>query len=224
VGDVLTHKIIDDQSKFLVHRSVVRPFGRNRKVKCDPSLAMRNRGTAQHGGDVMPPSQVREELLSSTSDFYDNAEPSPDPHPICVTKMIRDPTPSSALDWIIRNTKTHHMHPQLPSAFKRPSHKPPKGVIGHGFKDDEGFNQDGTSPIVPLLSPDSYDGESLLRFGNDVIPENPDIQAPKQTKMTPTGMFPTTLSLSQQPQMARKPNWNQQHHHHFLQPTKKILA
>ena len=51
----MTHMIIDDQSKFLLHRSVVRPFGRNRRVKWDPSLEITNTGTAQCGVDVMPP-------------------------------------------------------------------------------------------------------------------------------------------------------------------------
>ena len=93
VGDSLTYMIIDDQTKRLVHRSVVRPFGRNRRVKWDPDLDMTNRNTAQHGGEVMPPAEVRESLLSQACDFFDNAEQDPEAHPICVMNMVKDKTP-----------------------------------------------------------------------------------------------------------------------------------
>ena len=54
VGDIMTYKIIDDQSKHLLHGSVVRPFGRNRRVKWDPAFDTNSRNTAQHGGTSCP--------------------------------------------------------------------------------------------------------------------------------------------------------------------------
>ena len=39
IGDLLTFWILDDQSKHILARSVVRPFSRNLRVKWDPAIA-----------------------------------------------------------------------------------------------------------------------------------------------------------------------------------------
>ena len=39
IGDILTFWILDDQSKYILARSVVRPFTKNLRVKWDPTLA-----------------------------------------------------------------------------------------------------------------------------------------------------------------------------------------
>ena len=39
IGDMLTFWILDDQSKLILARSVVRPFTENLRVKWDPALA-----------------------------------------------------------------------------------------------------------------------------------------------------------------------------------------
>ena len=55
IGDLLTFWILDDQSKHILARSVVRPYNKNLRVKWDPSLVdTALKTTAIHGGDVMP--------------------------------------------------------------------------------------------------------------------------------------------------------------------------
>src|SRR5687767_4121920 len=55
IGDALTFWILDDQSKYLLARSVVRPFNQNLRVKWDPSLVHdQEKDTATHGGEIMP--------------------------------------------------------------------------------------------------------------------------------------------------------------------------
>src|SRR5688500_17275102 len=55
IGDALTFWVLDDQSKQLLARSVVRPFNQNLRVKWDPSLVdNQEKTTATHGGDVIP--------------------------------------------------------------------------------------------------------------------------------------------------------------------------
>ena len=47
--------VLDDQSKYILARSVVRPFNQNLRVKWDPALASdEEKITATHGGDTMP--------------------------------------------------------------------------------------------------------------------------------------------------------------------------
>ena len=50
IGDALTFWILDEQSKQLLARSVVRPFNQNKCVKFDPSLSKRLKRTASNGG------------------------------------------------------------------------------------------------------------------------------------------------------------------------------
>ena len=51
VGDHLTYYILDDQSKQILARSVVRPYTYNFRVKWDPSLSpYPSKRTACHGG------------------------------------------------------------------------------------------------------------------------------------------------------------------------------
>ena len=51
IGDKLTFWLIDDQSKQLIARSVVRPFSNNQRVKWDPKLdTTSKRHTAHNGG------------------------------------------------------------------------------------------------------------------------------------------------------------------------------
>ena len=55
IGDALTFWVLDDQSKQLLARSVVRPFNQNLRVKWDPSLVHdQEKDTATHGGEIMP--------------------------------------------------------------------------------------------------------------------------------------------------------------------------
>src|SRR5687767_15242232 len=55
IGDALTFWVLDDQSKYLLARSVVRPFNQNLRVKWDPSLVHdQEKDTATHGGEIMP--------------------------------------------------------------------------------------------------------------------------------------------------------------------------
>ena len=87
VGDCLTYWIVDDQSKRVLARSVVRPYFRNLRAKWDPQLTKDPiKHTAHNGGDVMPTKELRKQLLDQSLDVYDELEESPKPHPICVTE------------------------------------------------------------------------------------------------------------------------------------------
>ena len=54
IGDQLTYWILDEQSKQLLARSVVRPLHSNRCVKFDPALDQRPKRTASNGGEIWP--------------------------------------------------------------------------------------------------------------------------------------------------------------------------
>ena len=55
IGDLLTFWILDDQSKHILARSVVRPYKQNLRVKWDSALVQTTeKATATHGGDIMP--------------------------------------------------------------------------------------------------------------------------------------------------------------------------
>ena len=78
VGDHLTYYILDDQSKQILARSVVRPYTYNFRVKWDPSLSpYPSKRTACHGGDIMPSPEQRR---LPTMDTYDHKEPDPSPN------------------------------------------------------------------------------------------------------------------------------------------------
>ena len=76
-GDSLTFIIVDEQSKQILHRSVVRPFYNNLQVKWDARLAVNpeERKTARHGGDIMPSKEERESKLADIMDEYDEQVP-----------------------------------------------------------------------------------------------------------------------------------------------------
>jgi hypothetical protein len=81
IGDFLTYWILDDQSKQVLARSVVRPNNRNRRVKWDPVTASRPvRETAHHGGDIKPATSEIREKMSNLEDSFDEQEPDPEPH------------------------------------------------------------------------------------------------------------------------------------------------
>lgn len=82
VGDALTFWILDDQSKQVFAQSVVRPLNHNLRVKWDPALAPNpSKHTAQNGGDQMPSKSLKEKLLASAMDQYDQLEPEPVENP-----------------------------------------------------------------------------------------------------------------------------------------------
>jgi len=61
IGDTLTFWILDDQSKQILARSVVRPFTKNLRVKWDPSFDDSSpKTTANNGGDIMPDNYIQE--------------------------------------------------------------------------------------------------------------------------------------------------------------------
>ena len=176
IGDALTCWILDEQSKRLLARSVVRPADKNKKVKWDPMLDIKQvaYGTAHHGGDIYP-SNIDDSRLS---DEFDDAEPSPKPHPPCVTSSVSTPSPNLALKSIIKDSKSQEYTPSttiLATSLKEKS-----------FPDIEGFNLDGKSFMNEVKSPDEYEGPSLLRFGNEELLIHPDIP-----------VFPTTKKLPQ---------------------------
>jgi hypothetical protein len=81
IGDFLTYWILDDQTKQVLSRSVVRPYNRNKRVKWDPVIARRpTRETAHHGGDTKPTASQIAEKMSNLEDKYDKQEPEPELH------------------------------------------------------------------------------------------------------------------------------------------------
>ena len=70
VGDAMTFWILDDQSKQILARSVVRPYDDNYRVKWDHALTrqMTKEPTAHHGGDTWPGRQKINTALSNTED------------------------------------------------------------------------------------------------------------------------------------------------------------
>ena len=56
---MLTFWILDDQSKHILARSVVRPFKDNLRVKWDPDLVGGERNTAKIADDKMPTNYER---------------------------------------------------------------------------------------------------------------------------------------------------------------------
>src|SRR5688572_33008666 len=75
---------MDDQSKQVLARSVVRPLQHNHRVKWDPAFDSASiKTTAQNGGgDLMPSKSLRDELLDSVMDKYDHFEPDPIENPV----------------------------------------------------------------------------------------------------------------------------------------------
>ena len=81
---------------------------------------------------------------------------------------------------------THEVHLNTPSSMTH-FPKPKKEATKQGSKDDVGFNLDGTTPIVPLLEPHSYEGDSPLRFANEPLPIDKSIPEQHTTKKLPSG-------------------------------------
>ena len=59
----MTYWILDDQSKHILARSVVRPFKNNLRVKWNPDLMGGDRNTAKIADDRMPADYEKYEVL-----------------------------------------------------------------------------------------------------------------------------------------------------------------
>jgi len=74
VGDCLTYWVLDDQTKRVLARSVVRPYYNNKRTKWDPAFNNApTKSTAHHAGDKMPPKATRDRLLRESMDEYDDS-------------------------------------------------------------------------------------------------------------------------------------------------------
>ena len=71
IGDQLTYWILDEQSKQLVSRSVVRPLNNNRRVKQDPELTKESDPKAVRGQTF--PSSGKTPYIPATDDNYRGA-------------------------------------------------------------------------------------------------------------------------------------------------------
>ena len=101
MGDNLTYWILDEQSKRLLARSVVRPFENNKRVKWDPALdgIASDKHTAHNGGERLNDQQhVKAMLAKCCNDFddHDDNEVEPTGHPICVTECVPTPKPNNS--------------------------------------------------------------------------------------------------------------------------------
>ena len=157
-GDALTYWILDDQTKRLLARSVVRPFHQNHRVHWDPAFATKPlRRTAQHGGDVKPTRAEIDNAMSTSMDKYDEDEPEPEP-------------------------RYFDCHQESHDKAKRKS-KPVKPILLNKDPLDEGF--DVETPVVPMIDPDTYNGDALLRYSNEPLEQHPDIDVIKTTGKLP---------------------------------------
>src|SRR5687768_6644614 len=79
IADALKFWVLDDQSKQVLARSVIRPLQFNHRVKWDPAFDSASiKTTAQDGeGDLMSSNTLRKELLDSAMSKYDHFEPDP---------------------------------------------------------------------------------------------------------------------------------------------------
>ena len=154
VGDILTYWIVDDQSKQLLARSVVRPFSGNRRVKWDPDLDTSTaRNTAHNGGDIRPPKAKIKQLLDTISDQHDDLEPDPKPHPPIVTEF-----------------------------GNKEDKFPPTPILKQHTYDMKDASMDVTQPYVPYLDEDPYDGPSKLRYSSVQQPMDTNIRSYPSTK------------------------------------------
>ena len=134
VGDTLTHWILDDQSKRILARSVVRPFENNHQVKWDPGFinSLELKHTARHGGDVMPTREVIANKLKMESDSHDNDKPEPQQHPICVTKEVPNPKPNKLVKALLvsclkqSRKATRNPRPKRKTTDEKPNAPEPK--------------------------------------------------------------------------------------------------
>ena len=76
IGDLLTFWILDDQSKHILARSVVRPYAQNLRVKWDPTLVEPpTPPTANHAGDIMPNDYNKDQIEVIEDEVLHNDPP-----------------------------------------------------------------------------------------------------------------------------------------------------
>ena len=153
IGDYLTYWILDDQTKQVLARSVVRPYDRNLRVKWDPVIASRPvRVTAHHGGDIKPTASKIKEKMSNLEDAFDKQEPDPEPHffdpGTTEDKLEIEPETIPTGDLVEPGTEKPEMTPMVLDT--------------------------SLDPFVPAL-PDPYEGTNRLRFSRQELPIDPEI-------------------------------------------------
>src|SRR5687767_5018070 len=93
IGDALTFWVLDDQSKQLLARSVVRPFNQNLRVKWDPSLVHdQEKDTATHGREIMPKKPLEDWELIDMDDRQPVPEESTPPTATSRDQLALRPT------------------------------------------------------------------------------------------------------------------------------------
>lgn len=150
VGDILTYWILDDQTKRVLARSVVRPNSENRRVSWDPALTTEPRYTARSDSPI-PSLATREHLLANSMDRYDADEP-------------------DILDHPEHHDDVTHSHEDIAQGDEQ------EQAPGQGEYTDTGPTFD--SLLVPMPTPDPYQGPSLLRFDNVPMDLDPNIVTP----------------------------------------------
>ena len=144
VGDILTYWVIDDQTKQLLTRSVIRPFWGNKRVKWDPDfIKVPFKNTAHNGGDLKPSQEDMDQLLDTVMDRYDQEEPEPEGH-------------DEVTEW-------GYNRPSVKGGSRLKEGKSTTLV-------DDGMNV--KQPFVDSEVPDPYEGPSLLRYGNNPLEIN----------------------------------------------------
>jgi hypothetical protein len=122
IGDFLTYWILDDQTKQVLSRSVVRPYNRNKRVKWDPVIACRpTRETAHHGGDIKPTASQIALNMSNLEDIYDEQEPEPELRFFDLATNANDgetPKTDGDLSSILLDTSLDPFVPALPDQYE----------------------------------------------------------------------------------------------------------
>ena len=173
IGDCLTYWVLDDQTKRVLARSVIRPFSHNRRVKWDPLLAPTDKYTAQ--SESIPSAELRQSKLDSSMDKYDELEclPAPQPgssHPctrgsIIKGRFIDDPGPG-------------HLTPVVPL-------DDPDPYQGESQLRYDNAPQDMDVDIV-TPSPQAKKSLNEVRYSTDFVPSeapsSPLVQQPQATR------------------------------------------
>jgi hypothetical protein len=156
ISDFLTYWILDDQTKQVLSRSVVRPCDRNRRVKWDPIVARRPvRATAHHGGDTVPAASTIDKQMRSLEDGYDKQEPDPEPH-------FFDP-----------QTIPNDVIPKDHNSEARPQDSDP--ATSNDEEELKSILSDTSLPPFAAATPDQHAGNSPLRFSREQLPVDPEI-------------------------------------------------
>ncbi len=181
IGDFLTYWILDDQTKQVLARSVVRPFNRNKRVQWDPIIASKPvRETAHNGGEIKPTAGDIRQKMNNIEDKFDKQEPEPEPHYFDPEEVDRSITGETKPDNCEETGETKPKDGETRATLEmgeQNTKRPP------ALKYMEPMMLDTSLDAFVPCEPDQYKGSNRLRFSRDEIGIDPEIpQFPRRAK------------------------------------------